>query len=139
MTEVSAPRLYAPPPAPDDPRQPNVGISVWRFPEWFVVQEETAKADPQRRERSRRIVHRKALDEKRRFDGSQVVATRFVRACPKGHVDDLDWRGFVHGPEDNCRRQLWLDERGTSGDLAELFVRCECKKSRPMYEASRSR
>ncbi|MEX1263844.1 MAG: DUF1998 domain-containing protein [Actinomycetota bacterium] len=136
MTEVKAPRLYTPPPAPDDPRQPNVGISVWRFPEWFVVQEETAKADPARRERSRRIVHRKALDEKRRFDGRQVVATRFVRACPKGHVDDLDWRGFVHGPEDNCRRQLWLDERGTSGDLAELFVRCECKKTRPMYEAS---
>ena len=29
-----------------------------------------------------------------------VVATRFVRACPRGHVDDLDWRRFVHGPED---------------------------------------
>ncbi len=26
------------------------------------------------------------------------MPTRFVRACPKGHVDDLDWRGFVHGP-----------------------------------------
>ena len=23
--------------------------------------------------------------------------------------DDLDWRTFVHGIEDNCRRQLWLD------------------------------
>lgn len=137
MTQVNVPRLYAPPPAPDDPRQPNVGISVWRFPEWFVVQEETARADPERRERSRRVVHRKALDERRRFDGRQVVATRFVRACPKGHVDDLDWRDFVHGSEDSCRRQLWLDERGTSGDLAELFVRCECgKPARPMYEAS---
>src|SRR5262249_22724893 len=43
---------------------------------------------------------------------------------------------FVHGLEDNCRRQLWLDERGTSGDLADLVVRCECKKSRGMYEAA---
>ena len=36
----------------------------------------------------------------------------------------------------NCRRQLWLDERGTSGDLADLVVRCECGKSRGLYEAT---
>ena len=72
---------------------------------------------------------------KGRFDGRPVVATRFVRACPKGHVDDLDWRRFVHGAEDTCRQQLWLDERGTSGDLADLVVRCECGKSRSLYEA----
>jgi hypothetical protein len=59
-----------------------------------------------------------------------------VRACPKGHVDDLDWQRFVHGVEDPCRRQLWLDERGTSGDLADLVVRCECGKSRSLYQAT---
>jgi hypothetical protein len=82
------------------------------------------------------MVHRKALDEKGRFDSRPVVATRFVRACPKGHVDDLDWHRFVHGAQDGCRRQLWLDERGTSGDLADLVVRCECGKSRSLYEAT---
>jgi phosphatidylserine/phosphatidylglycerophosphate/cardiolipin synthase-like enzyme len=71
-----------------------------------------------------------------RFDKRQVVATRFVRACPKGHVDDLDWSNFVHGRADNCRRQLWLDERGTTGDLADLVVRCECGKLRGLYEAT---
>ena len=67
----------------------------------------------------------------------QVVATRFVRACPKGHVDDLDWYWFVHGTTSEClkNRQLWLDERGISGDLADLVVRCECKRSRGLYEA----
>lgn len=35
-----------------------------------------------------------------------------------------------------CRRQLWLDEQGTSGDLAELSVRCECGKRRLLYEAT---
>ena len=35
-----------------------------------------------------------------------------------------------------CRRQLRLDERGTSGDLAEQIVRCECGKSRRMHEAT---
>ena len=51
-------------------------------------------------------------------------------------MDDLDWPRFVHGVEDACRRQLWLDERGTSGDLADLVVRCECGKSRSLYEAT---
>jgi len=133
MTSVVSPRLYAPPPDVDDPREPAKGITVWRFPEWFVVQEEEGTEE---RERSRRLVHRKGLDDKGRFEGRQVVATRFVRACPKGHVDDLDWRRFVHGSVNNCNRQLWLDERGTSGDLGDLSVRCECKKSRSLYEAT---
>src|SRR5450830_1739829 len=134
MTGVVAPRLFAPPPDSNDPREPAKGIGVWRFPEWFIVQEASGAEE---RERSRRLVHRKALDDKGRLDGRQVVATRFVRACPKGHVDDIDWRRFAHGTEDTCRRQLWLDERGTSGDLADLVVRCECGKTpRGLYEAS---
>jgi len=133
MTGVAAPKLFAPPPDTNDPREAAKGIGVWRFPEWFVVQE---AAGSEERERSRRLVHRKALDVKGRFDGRQVVATRFVRACPKGHVDDINWYRFVHGSGDNCRRQLWLDELGTSGDLADLAVRCECGKRRGLYEAS---
>ena len=133
MTGVTAPKLFAPPPDSNDPREPAMGIGAWRFPEWVVVQE---AAGSEERERSRRLVHRKALDDKGRLDGRQVVATRFVRACLKGHVDDIDWHRFAHGAEDNCRRQLWLDERGTSGDLADLVVRCECGKSRGLYEAS---
>lgn len=133
ITGVVAPRLFAPPPDSNDPREAALGIGVWRFPEWFVVQETGGSED---RDRSRRLVHRKALDNNGRFDGRQVVATRFVRACPKGHVDDIDWRRYAHGADDSCRRQLWLDERGTSGDLADLVVRCECGKSRGLYEAS---
>jgi hypothetical protein len=135
MTGVAAPRLFAPPPESNDPTEPSRGIGAWRFPEWFVVQE---AGGGEERERSRRLVHRKGLDDKGRFDGRPVVATRFVRGCPKGHVDDLDWHGFVHGIGSECprSRQLWLDERGTSGDLAELFVRCECGRSRSLYEAT---
>ncbi|HWP37859.1 MAG TPA: DUF1998 domain-containing protein [Gemmatimonadales bacterium] len=134
MTGVPSPRFYAPPPDSNDPREPARSIGAWRFPEWFVVQDEGGSED---RARSRRLVHRKALDDKGRFDGRPVVASRFVRACPRGHVDDLEWRRFVHGPEDtSCGRQLWLDERGTSGDLADLVVRCECGKQRSLYEAT---
>jgi MrfA Zn-binding domain len=137
LTGVTAPQLYAPPPDSSDPREPKRGIGAFRFPEWFVVQEKTETQD---RERSRRLVQRKALD-RGQFEKLPVVATRFVRACPRGHVADLDWRGFVHlggdnESSENCLRQLWLDERGTSGDLIDLVVRCECGKSRALYEAT---
>ena len=135
MTGVAAPRLFAPPPDSSFPGERKKGIGAWRFPEWFVVQEAIGA---QERERSRRLVHRKSLDQRGWFDKRQVVATRFVQACPRGHVDDIDWHRFVHGAPDNCprQRQLWLDEGGTSGDLADLVVRCECKKSRRLYEAT---
>lgn len=136
MTGVKVPKLYAPPAVSNDPREASRGIGAWRFPEWFVVQERDSGED---RQRSRRLVHRKALDAKGRFEGCLVVATRFVRACPRGHVDDIDWRFFVHGAYGTstpCLRQLWLDERGTSGDLADLVVRCECGKHRSLYEAT---
>ena len=133
MIDLPHVRLYAPPPAPREPWGPARGIGAWRFPEWFVVQEE---AEFRERQRSRRLVHRKALDDRERFEGRTVVPTRFVRACKRGHVDDLDWRGFVHGPGLRCRRQLWLDESGTTGDLSDLRVRCECGESRSLYEAA---
>ena len=136
MTGVPGPRLYAPPPEPESWQDKQRGIGAWRFPEWFVVQESGAGpgAGTRSSSRSRRMVPRTALTNGR-YEKQPVVATRFVRACSKGHVDDIDWYQFVHGPDDPCRRRLWLDERGTSGDLVEQIVRCECGKSRRMHEA----
>ena len=60
-----------------------------------------------------------------------MVATRFVRGCPRGHVDDLDWRRFVHPPGSDCppTRALWLDEQGTTvNDAAGLaFIKGKAK------------
>ena len=50
---------------------------------------------------------------------------------------DIDWHAFVHRKEPGCRRQLWVDELGTSGDLSEVEVRCECGKSRGLIRAAR--
>ena len=133
MTGVPNPRLYAPPPEPEGWQEQQRGIAAWRFPEWFVVQESGPAAGS--RVRSRRLVHRTALTNGR-YEKKPVVATRFVRACRRGHVDDIDWYWFVHGENDSCRQALWLDERGTSGDLAEQIVRCECGKSQRMHEAT---
>lgn len=129
MTGVSAPRLYAPPTRDESEfwRKSPPGITAWRFPEWFVVQVD---------EDSRPLVHRDALDERRRFGGKPTVATRFVRACRNGHVDDIRWSDFVHrGRADHVPR-LTLEESGATGELGNLWVRCACGKSRRMSEAA---
>jgi hypothetical protein len=132
ITGVETPGLYAPPVEDGLPWAATIGVRVYRFPEWVVV-----RSDPKDEGgRRRRLVHRKALGDKGRFEGRTVVPTRFVRACSHGHVEDLDWYHLVHGADDACRRPLWLVERGTGGDLADLTVRCDCGKSRGMHEAA---
>ena len=129
------PGLFAPPAASDRPGANAPGITSPRFPEWFLVQDTTFSAADGPGRTTRRLVHRTALDDHRKFDGKPVVATRFVRGCPHGHVDDIDWYGFVHAGKSDCRGELRLEERGTGGDLANLVVRCSCGSWRGMHEA----
>lgn len=132
-------KLFSPPPESGDPLAPRTGITAWQFPEWHVTQD--AEAGPKGGiTRARMLVHRRSLTRGRFIDDRKkkhpVVPVRFVRACVRGHISDLDWYGFAHRGPTDCRRQLWMDERGTSGDLAELVVRCECGKERRMSEAT---
>jgi hypothetical protein len=119
----------------DDP----TGVTAWQFPEWFITQnvEDDEKSGTTR---SRLLVHRKALTRGKYIDSDKrrrpVVPIRFVQACRKGHIGDIDWRAYAHRGKTNCSRQLWLDERGTSGDLSEIVIRCECKLERPMFDAT---
>jgi hypothetical protein len=87
------------------------------------------------------LVHRRELARGNKFVDDDkkkrpVVPIRFVRACRAGHIGDIDWYAFVHGGPTECRRRLWIDERGTSGDLSEVFIRCECKQERSMAQAA---
>lgn len=130
--------LRAPPPAPEHPSEPRTDVAAWSFPNWFIVQESRPGAG---RFRRRRLVHAAALEKGRYRDADsrsslQVVPVRFVRACPRGHVDDLDWKQFVHGGRTDCMRQMWIEERGTSGDLAQVYVACDCGVSRSMAEGA---
>lgn len=127
--------LRTPPADVDDPTQPKTGIGAWQFPEWFITEVVRLPNQPPN-ERSRMLVHRKELQGKPKFeykdDGKtrklSVVPIRFVCACRNGHIEDLAWRFFAHRGQTECRRQLWIDETGTSADLSELFIRCECGK-----------
>ena len=126
--------LKTPPAADNDPAAPMTGIPAFQFPEWFVTQ--NAERDPKTGGRSRLLVHRKALTRGKYVDRDKkkqnVVPIRFVRACRAGHIGDIDWYSFTHNGPSNCaqqQRQLFVDERGTSGDLTEVWVRCECGKA----------
>lgn len=136
-------KLYNPPPDSDDPTAPQTGITAWQFPEWFITQDvdkEVSKGTT----RARMLVHRKRLTKGKFIDDNKqkraVVPVRFIRACKSGHIGDIDWFTFVHGEKTDCRRQMWIVERGTSGDLAEVYVRCDCGKGeRSLAQAAEMR
>lgn len=138
LLQVEAVRFYAPPPDTDDPTAPPTGITAWLFPEWFVAQFEVREGGV----RARPLVYRTDLDRgmtyrRDREKPVKVVPIRFVQACPRGHVSDINWKVFVHGQGDACTRPLWLEERGTSGDLTDVFVRCDCGKFKALSAATK--
>jgi hypothetical protein len=139
LLEVPSIQLRTPPPDQEDPTAPQTGLTAWQFPEWFITQD-VSTGDDHGATRSRMLVHRKELSRGKFIDRDRrkraVVPVRFVRACRAGHIGDIDWYAFVHGQESECHRRLWIDERGTSGDLSEVFVRCECREERSMAHAA---
>ena len=132
--------LRAPPPANERGYGTHPGITGWRFPEWFIVQHRKPILAP-RGFRKRRLVHLTLLDGDRFRDAegkkNLVVPVRFVRACKKGHAGDIDWKVFVHQGPSSCAREMWMEERGTSGDLDEIWVTCDCGAERAMSQAAR--
>lgn len=130
--------LRHPPPANEQHQGFNPDITGWRFPEWFIVQRTIVTLQGYR---ARRLANLTALDGgKFRDDDNKkyaVVPVRFVQACRRGHLADIEWREFVHGTEKGCPRDLYLEERGTSGDLDEVWVRCDCGAERAMSQAAR--
>lgn len=143
LVDVPTLRLITPPTEQEDPTAPSTGIDCFQFPEWFITQDVESSAQ-QSSIRSRMLVHRKALTRGKFIDRDRkkraVVPIRFVRACRCGHIGDIDWYSFVHGGPNDCatkHRQLWIEERGTSGDLTEVWIRCECGRAeRSVAEAS---
>jgi hypothetical protein len=93
--------LHAPPPDDDDPTSTRkTRITAWQFPEWFVTQAvQPYEYERGRFCRTRRLVHRAALTKGKFVDEDRkarpVVPVRFVQACKKGHIDDIDWYAFT--------------------------------------------
>lgn len=111
------------------------GVVGYIFPHWFIVR------NPKFSEgyRRRRLVDREQLSKGRfRENGRRysVVPVRFVRACRKGHVGDIQWRQYAHGNLTDCRQSLWMEERGTTGDISDVWIICDCGANRSMSDAA---
>jgi len=52
-------------------------------------------------------------------------AIRFIRACPEGHMDDVDWFGIIHSFKKTCSRNIfkWTS---VGGSLRNVSIECEC-------------
>jgi hypothetical protein len=134
-------RLVKPPPFDDRPGVKTSTIGARIFPTWFLVQE-LKSTGPGGQWRRRRLVRWSDLNSTGRFPDDEdksrpkkVVPVRFVCGCPAGHLDDIDWRTFVHGKGPSCGRRMWIEERGTTGDIAETVIGCECGvRARSLYD-----
>ena len=137
LLDVPSLQLWTPP-RHEENAQHKAPVGARVFPTWFIVKE--SKPSPRNPQwRRRRLVRWDHLD-RRRFrdeDGKlkPVVPVRFVCGCRRGHIDDLDWRRFVHRSGKTCERPLWLEERGTGTDIGDTFGVCDCGEERSLYEA----
>lgn len=128
------------PPVQDEDRHDDraPGVEVMVFPQWFTVDgtgddHDTPPADLQ--DKRRRMVQFSDLSvtkagkltyaiEKKK---APVNPIRFVAACTKGHLQDIDWRYLVHRSGDrSCRKPMHWVERGVSSDPSDISVRCTC-------------
>jgi hypothetical protein len=141
---VPALKLFAPPVDSGDVTAARTGIDAFQFPVWFLGQvEETWKLPDGRTYRTRpllswdRLVKGGYLTHDRKI--KPVVPVRFVQACVRGHIGDIDWYGFVrHDPKTERTGDLWFDEGGAGNDFAEIYVRDEKNDNqrRPLSEAT---
>ncbi len=142
--------LFSPPSSSKDIEDPNrKWIKAFRFPEWFVCQNESCweegEGQPRRDgARPRRLLRINQLDgtghkcKGGKGRTSKVQPIRFARACRLGHIDDIEWFALVHRKNPGCRRVvLWVYESGASGDLADVRVQCSgCREVLPMSLAA---
>lgn len=132
------------PPEYDEERRDDraPGVEVLLFPSWFTVDDDAdaSTVDGEQAssplEKRRRMVEFDHLTVTRggklsykddRGKRREVNPIRFVAACTKGHLQDIDWRFLVHRNGDRtCRRSMYWVERGVSSDPSDISVRCTC-------------
>ncbi|MDR3488421.1 MAG: DUF1998 domain-containing protein [Bradyrhizobium sp.] len=117
------------------------GVAAPVFPTWFICEQIETASGAGKDARRRRLVRWQDLDTKgrRKFqfdDGrkSDVTPIRFVCACDKGHLQDIDWRWVVHGSE-RCHEPMWVEEKGTSADPADTSIGCACGRRLSLRDA----
>ncbi|GIV20580.1 MAG: hypothetical protein KatS3mg023_2331 [Armatimonadota bacterium] len=62
-------------------------------------------------------------------EGGHIEAIRFVLACPKGHLDDVDWFAVVHGGNSCSRQSKYYNWCQAGSSLSQVQIECpECSR-----------
>jgi hypothetical protein len=51
-------------------------------------------------------------------------AIRFIKACPDGHMDEMDWYFLAHGSDSSCQHSGWFRWYGGGGAISNIEVEC---------------
>ncbi|MEO0158738.1 MAG: DUF1998 domain-containing protein [candidate division WOR-3 bacterium] len=63
--------------------------------------------------------------------GGRGAASRFIMACPQGHMDDVNWAGELHGRGSRrACQQNWFMLLGTGGALSRMVLECPACRAR---------
>lgn len=60
---------------------------------------------------------------------TRLIPSRFIAACPNGHIADFPYDRWVHrnyGYDSELKHELFLEYRGNTGGLDSIQIRCSC-------------
>jgi len=119
--------LFEPPLNGDAPAgRKTPAIPAVKYPRWEVV------SDPA--DLTKQVLRRFSAGEKPKGKKGQTISpVRWVAACSKGHIDDIDWRYFVHQGK-NCQQTMYMKDEGAAGDPQYITVLCDCGANRKLSE-----
>ena len=62
--------------------------------------------------------------------GVGLIPSRFVLCCPKGHIDDFPYFGWVHAgsPPAGDKHEMTIDTGGKTASLGDIRIECTCGK-----------
>lgn len=101
------------------------------FPRWVTAPLTERDGDQRNRQRLERYT---ANDRARRQETKSPI--RWVGACANGHVQDIDWRWFVHvgSEERNCQQDLFIEDRSSGSDPQYIEITCQCGARRSLKD-----
>jgi hypothetical protein len=143
--------LRTPPHLPENPADPHgdwtrTGVPVGLFPRWLRCSRERCNQLAPASSGLFQLRPHLYRPEKTKYVHTNcggpgkgqptALPARFLVACKNGHMDDFPWVYFVHKGSAACENPtLSLTESGTTGEAANVFVRCRCGAVRSMADA----
>ncbi|SFK75633.1 hypothetical protein SAMN03159341_101429 [Paenibacillus sp. 1_12] len=104
-------------------------LPAFRFPHWLFCP------------KCRRLAHEKKFGftekPKCKACNKELVPSRFVVACEKGHLDDFPYEYWVHeGKKCTGNSELYFETQDNSSGLESIIIKCKtCKSRRSMAKS----